>query len=382
MTSPSTMSGTKDSSITSHLPGPEEWQDPPLVAPGDCGEIKRLFRRRVGHLPPSVSYACPHPWMYRIPLYVMNPSLEEIDFRFFMQIYFVVTRDNACRYCYSTSRTALRVLGYSEEELDRFERDLDLVRRDEKRRSAFEFALRISRGQLECGSAIEALRVDGYTDTAIREIGGVAAVTALTNRLTTMLALPVNEGALATTRKWYFKLLRPLLGTLFPLVRRLGDRFESALTDQPIEGPFSRWIERVRGTPAGSLMHDVTTAWFEEESALSRRTKLLILAVVAQGLSCDELLERACGLLPADCEISETEFRTVVAHLQGDTVTDEEAQFLELARESIRYETSPFQRTTRGKTKALSRAKTLDLVGTIALSNGLARLGALASLDE
>lgn len=333
-------------------------------------------------MPASVYYACPHSWLYRIPLFVMNPSLAEIDFRFFMQIYFVVTRDNACRYCYSTSRTALRVLGYTEVEVDRLERDLDLIRRDEQRRSAFEFALRISRGHLECERSIQALRDDGYTDPAIREIGGCAALTALTNRVTTMLALPVEERALALTKTWYFTLFRPIIGWLLPSLRRLGDGFEAPLSAEELDGPFTAWIARLEGTPTGALLRDVTRTWVDESSVLALRSKLLILAVVAQGLSCEDLVDRVRALLLSECEILESEFRTVVTHLQGETITEEEERFLKVARESIRYETCPFQRTIREETMDLSRSKTLDLVGTLALSNALARLRALSSLES
>lgn len=353
----------------------------PLVESRPCTEVESLFRRRVGHIPPSAHYVCPHPWMYRVPLFAMNPKLHHVGLDYFMQIYFVITRDNACRFCYSTSRATLRVLGYSETELDRLERSLDVRGGEAARRDAFRFALRISQGQLDASSSIDSLRESGYGEEVIREIAGIGILTTVTNRVTTMLALPVKEKVLAATDTWYFKLLQPVVGRVLPLLRRLGTRSEPPLKTEDLDGPFALWLSRLEGTPVGTLLHQSTRDWLQKDSALPHRTKLLILAVVARGLSSEELVDRCCTLLPEVCEMPEPVFQDAVAHLRSEAISDAESKLLELARASIRYEAGRIQQTVRKHTRSLSRDETIDAVGAIALSNALARLRVLAPLD-
>lgn len=93
--------------------------------------------------------------------------------------------------------------------------------------------------------------------------------------------------------------------------------------------------------------------WWQANSALPRRTKLLILAVVARGLSRGALTERVESLLQEKYDLSAADFTAPVAHLRGDVLRRCEKALLPLARESTRYEAGAAQQTVREHVQGL-----------------------------
>jgi hypothetical protein len=213
-------------------------------------------------------------------------------------------------------------------------------------------------------------------------VAGIAILATLINRVATMLAIPLNEDAESFTRQWFFDFLQPVLRVLLRGWQRVGAPSAPPLDAGAVAGPFAPWSGQLRGTCVGRVVHDVTTQWVGEESALSLRTKLFVLAVVARGLGARALEERAASLLAERCGVSEQDFEAAVTHLRGDALSDRGAALLRLARESIRYEAGRVQTTVREHTRDLSRMETIDAVATLGLSNALARLRALAPLDD
>ncbi len=381
MTTASSAPDSEDVSISTTLPSADDWRNP-IVEPHESPALERLFRRRTGLAPAMVPYVAPHSWAYRPFLFLMNPELEALDAQLSSQICFVVARDNACRFCYGSFRSFLRVAGFSETELDQLEGDLYLNEEEGAEREALKFAVEISQGHLQQDASVASLRRAGYSDTAIREIGGIAGVSTLINRVATMLAIPLNEDAETLTSQWYFGLLQPAVRVLLHGWQRLATPDAPPLRDEEIDGPLAPWIRPLRGTCVGHVVNDIATQWIDRETALPLRTKLFILAVVARGLHSTALEERAGTLLGECCDVSTDEFEAVVDHLRGSVVTDHEAALLRLARESIRYEAGRIQTTVREYTGDLSRSETIDAVATLGVSNALARLRALAPLDD
>lgn len=353
-----------------------------IVDPHPSPVLDRLFRRRTGLSPAMVPYVAPHPWAYRPFLFLMNPKLEALDQHLCSQICFVVARDNACRFCYGSFRSFLRVAGYSTSELNRLEEELSLNGDHSAEHEALRFVVELSQGRLQAGTTPTDLHEAGYDETVIREIGGIAAVSTFINRVATMLAIPVNAEAESLTHQWYFELLQPVLRILLQGWQRIGTPDAPPLAAVDVDGPFSSWIERLVETCVGHVLHDLTTQWLQEETALPLRTKLFVLAVVARGLGSQALEEQAETLLIDRCNLSRQAVKAVVDHLRGRVVTEREEALLQLARESIRYEAGRIQPTVREHTQDLSRAETIDAVATLALSNALARLRALAPLDD
>jgi len=380
MTTASSASDPDDVSITSTLPSADDWRRV-IVEPHESPALEQLFRRRTGLAPVVVPYVAPHSWAYRPFLFLMNPELEEIGGQLCSQICFVVARDNACRFCYGSFRSFLRVAGYSEAELDRLEGELFLNEENSAERKALEFAVELSRGRLQQGAAVASLREAGYGKTGVREIAGIAVASTLMNRVATMLAIPLNKDAETLTSQWYFDLLQPVMRGLLRGWQYFATPDAPPLRAEAVEGPFAPWIRRLRGTCVGHVVHDIVNQWIKNESALPLRTKLFILGVVARGLHAEALEERTEMLVAECCDVSSADFEAVVDHLRGSVVTNREERLLRLARESIRYDAGRIQATARDHMQGLSRAETIDAVATLGLSNALARLRALASLD-
>jgi len=372
---------TDDVSIPSPLPTTDDWTAP-VVAPRASPALRRLFRRRAGLVPTVVPYISPHAWAHRPFLFLMRPDVQAIDRSLCSQICFVVARDNACRFCYGSFRAFLRVTGYSEGELERLEQELHLRSHTGDDRNALRFAVEISQGRLETDDRLRALVEGGCSPTAIREVAGIAVVTALANRIGTMLAVPVNTEAEHLTSQWYFDLLQPVVRTLLRGWQRIGAPPLEPLAADAIDGPFAPWIRSLRGTCVGHVVHAITRRWTEEESALSLRTKLLMLAVVARGLGGRALEERARTLLADRFGVSTDALTAAVKHLRGPAVEGPGAGLLRLARASTRYEAHSIQQMVPEHTRELSRAETIDTVATLGVCNALARLRALAPLEK
>lgn len=373
-------SESEEVSITSTLPRAEDWREP-VVRPQSSPALERLFRRRTGLAPAVVPYLAPHAWAYRPFLFLMNPDLEALDASLCSQICFVVARDNACRFCYGSFRSFLRVSGYSEAELDRLEGELHLNEADSAERRALEFAIRVSQGRLQDEPSVAPLQQAGYGPTAIREIAGIAVTATLINRVATMLAIPLNEAAESLTSQWYFDVLQPVVQALLKGWQRYATPSAQPLQADAVEGPLGPWIRRLRGTCVGNVIHDCARRWLRHDSALPLRTKLFALAVVARGLDAPALEDRAAALLDEHCDVPGPAVASVVDHLRGEAVDDRTAGILRLARKSIRYEAGRIQPTVREHTRELSRTETIDAVATLGLSNALARLRALAPLE-
>jgi alkylhydroperoxidase family enzyme len=273
------------------------------------------------------------------------------------------------------------VAGYSDAALDQLEQELHLDNSDRAHRSALHFAVEISQGRFGQGTTAATLREQGYGDTAIREIAGVAVMSTLINRLATMLAAPLGEDAEALTGTWYFDVMRPVLRLLLTGWQRTRPPLAPPLRRDDVDDPLAPWTKRLAGTNVGHHVHSMVAQWTRDESALPLRTKLLVLAVVARGLHCGALETRAVDLLVGRCELARRDATSAVSHLRGTILDDREAALLRLARESIRYEAGRIQATVRERTQPLSRAETIDAVATLGLSNALARLRALAPLN-
>jgi len=359
-----------------------DWDDP-LVEPQQSTALSRTFRRRAGLVPNVVPYLAPHPWLYHPFLFLSAPTVQHIDADLVSAICFVVARDNACRFCFGTFWSFLRMAGYTKADLDRLEGEMYLGDRDEAEEVALRLAVRVSQGRLRArdGALADELKTHGLSAPEIREVVGAAVLGTLVNRASTMLAAPVNHRLEDMTASWYFDLIQPVLGPLLSGWQRLSARVPP-LEAERVTGPFAEWTGTLEGTSIGYLLQDITNQWIHHEYALSLRTKLLMLAVVARGLATGALEETAYQLLAQRTDISREEAEATVDHLGGTVRPDKEAALLQLARAAIRYEAGHIQRAARRHTHGLSRDETIDAVASIAFTNTLARLHVLHSLDE
>jgi len=355
----------------------------PLVEPRSSEALSYKFWRRTGVRPEALPYVAPHPWLYRPFLFLLDPTLQSIDTEVMSAICFLVARDNACRFCFGNFWASLRMAGYSEADLDRLEGEMYLRDRSPAEQEALRTAVQVSRGPLQGHdqAPVALLVEEGLAPRTIREVVGAAALGTMVNRVSTMLGTPAERQMEEMTSSWYFDLIQPVVG---PLLRG----WQSLSTDTPplhpnqVRGPLARWTGTLEGTSLGTVVQSLTDQWYHHTFALPLRTKLLTLAVVAKGLHCDELEATARVLLRERTSLSEEHIRRAVNHLGGEQTSASEAHLLQLARASIRFESTHIRRAARRFTRTLSRDETIDAVASIGLANALGRLRVLFQLDD
>jgi alkylhydroperoxidase family enzyme len=110
---------------------------------------------------------------------------------------------------------------------------------------------------------------------------------------------------------------------------------------------------------------------------LTRRCKLLMLAVMARGLACDVCARDVSKALREEGLKEETLIQ-VLTHLDAPELDPVERLLVPFARETIWYEPAVIQRRARAIRDGLDSAQLLEAIGVAALANGLCRMGAMA----
>jgi len=359
-------------------PTEKEWGTP-LVDPRSAPDVEKQFRRRLGMVSGAVPYLTPHSWLYRPFLFLADPTLARLSQDLASAISFIIARDNSCRFCYSTYRTMLRLSNYSPSDLEDLETHFAARDFRDAEEWALRFAVRLSRAD-RVPQALDRLRSIGHSGTAIREMAGIAVLNVATNRIGTTLSIPVRDFE-SMADAWY---LRPWRALVWPLLRLSKAWRRNGTPDPPTEEPdglLAPWVKTLRGTPVGGLVQQLTAQWLSNEAPLSRPTKLLMLAVVARGVSADELEGTLRSALQDRHALSGEAYDDAVDHLGGAAVDEELGALLRLARASIRYDFGPIKRVARECTRGLGREGTLEAIASISLANALARLELLFPLE-
>lgn len=345
-----------------------EWEEC-LLEPRRDAQLEREARRAMGLVPPFVRLFAPCPWIARSILHgnFRRDQLVHVDLALADLIFLAVSQDNSCRYCYTAQRSILRVLGFEEERIQRLEVASSSPEADPHDRLALDFARRISRANPPPSRAERAALVGaGCADEAVKEIAYVAASTVMSNRLTTLPALPMETAE--PDRLWYVKLLRPLLARRLRSRRGQPERLRPELKS----GPYAYVTLQLDGLPAARVLREVLDQAFESP-ILPLRAKALIFAVVARGLDSGRAEDEAKGLL-ASIDLDAAGAEEVLAHLASPKLDAIEAALVPFARETIRYRSSDIQRRARKLREGLSVEQFLEVVGIVALANAVCRL--------
>lgn len=359
-------------------PTEDEWGTP-LVEPRSDPDVEQKFRRRTGMVSGAVPYVAPHPWLYRPFLFLSDPTLVHFDEEFASAVSFIIARDNSCRFCYSAFRTLLRLSNFSPSDLQELETHFaaqDFRRGEEW---GLRLAVRLSRADA-VSEALDRLRALDYSKTAIREIAGISVLNLASNRIGTMLSIPVGtlEGM---SDQWY---LRPWRSVAVPLLRlmKTWHHGQPPLDAEKVTGPLAPWVRQLRGTPVGTIIQGLVARWLDTDRPLSPMTKLLMLGVVARGVAAHDLVAHLQSRLQHEHGLDATAIDDALNHLGGAALNDQTKSLLRLARASVRYDFGPIKRVAYDCTKELGRDSTLEAVASVSLANAIARLELIAHLNE
>jgi alkylhydroperoxidase family enzyme len=169
--------------------------------------------------------------------------------------------------------------------------------------------------------------------------------------------------------RWYNRLLAPIIATkLRPRPLTQGEE----LRHEQREGPFAAFVNAFDGLPIAGRLRDVIDDALQP-SALSRRIKGLVFAVVARGIGCPLSESEATQLLLEE-GLPPAVIEHVLAHLSSSDLDPLEQAAVSLARESIWYKPAAIQRQVRSIRPLFTHTQFVELIGIGALANTICRL--------
>jgi hypothetical protein len=204
----------------------------------------------------------------------------------------------------------------------------------------------------------------------MKEIAFTAALTDFSNRAHTIAAIPAYPIENLPDRL-FVRLLRPLLGLI---VKRHRYRGRPTALDPVPPYAYGRLVETYAGSPIGAILAR-TLAEMWASPHLTRRCKLLMIAVTARGLGCEVCAPEVSEALRRE-GLKESTLAQVLTHLDAPELDDIERLLVPFARETIWYEPAPLQRRARMLRDRLSGPQFLEAIGVASLANGLCRMGA------
>ena len=345
-----------------------------LLEPRRDRTLEAFTRETQGVPNPNVAYFASVPWVARafVELHPEYGLLQRLDPEVADLVSLIVSQENSCRFCYSAFRSLLWAKGMSRDRIDRIEQDLARGDLPARTRAAISFGRMQSRsGPPAAASACETLRAAGVDDDELKEIAYAVAVTDFSNRASTIAALPTRPME-RMPEQWHMRLMRPLIGRILRSHRKRG---EPTPLDRELDFPYAHIVRAYDGSPiAPALARTLEGMW--TSGVLTRRCKLLMLAVIARGLSCAECAVEVAPALAAE-GLEGAALDAILNHLDGPELDDTERLLVPFARETIWYEPARIQRRARALKERLTEPQLVEAIGVAALGNGLCRMGAI-----
>jgi len=338
--------------------------------------LESWARKRQGVTNAAIGYFAPVPWLARalVDLHPEYGLLLRLDHGVMDLVTLVVSQENSCRFCYAAVRAMLWAQGMSRARIQRIEQDLARADLSPRALAAMAFGRSQSRsGPAGARAARDALDRGGIGADEMREIAFAAAVTDFSNRAHTIPAIPVRPIE-QMPDQLHMRLLRPLINRLLRRSRYAGQ--PTPLERKPV-APYARLVQAYAGSPIATVVvRTLEEMWASPH--LTRRCKLLMLAVVARGLACEACAPEVSEALRQE-GVTEATVTQVLTHLDAPALDPVERLLVPFARETIWYEPAPMQRRTRLLREQLSGPQLIEAIGVASLANGLCRLGAMVT---
>jgi alkylhydroperoxidase family enzyme len=250
----------------------------------------------------------------------------------------------------------------------------DLARGDlpERTAAAIAFGRSQSRsGPSEARAANDALRGAGFDADEQRELAFATAAMDFLNRVHTIPALPTRPVE-RMPEQIHLRLLRPLIGRILRSHRVAG---RATAMDRAPSQPYTRLLKAYDGSPIPPVLgRTLDDMWASPH--LTRRCKLLMLAVIARGLTCEACAAEVGTALRSE-GLGDGALARILTQLDGPELDPVERTLVPFARETIWYEPTTVQRRARGLRDRLSPPQLLEAIGVASLGNGLCRMSGM-----
>jgi alkylhydroperoxidase family enzyme len=264
----------------------------------------------------------------------------------------------------------MRISGYSDEQIRDLERDVQLA--DGVTREVVSLACKLAKSNPRpVREELAELGRYGLDPKAAAEIVFLIAGACFANRVATFLALAPERSLerSAETRMGRF------IGSIVIRAKHMKTRKVGPSAPVVDVGVLAPLIRQLPDAPIAAWFAQLVAQCFDAP-ALSRRTKLLILAVVARTLGC-HFCEEAARVDLQNSGLDPESFKRILETLSGPELTATEGRLLDWARETVRYETGMIQKRTRALAAEVGDAVLLEAVGAAAVSNTAVRLAML-----
>ncbi|MGE0434278.1 MAG: carboxymuconolactone decarboxylase family protein [Planctomycetota bacterium] len=346
----------------------------PAVPPLD--DTQRKARRRAnGYLPEFADAVATVPWVQHLLETLPALMPVHIEHRVADMVAMIVSQDSSCRYCYGTTRTLLQLSGMDTRRIRRLEENLHTADLPAQQKAALEYVRKVSRANPRPGNDdAKRLEEHGWDPKAIAELAMLASGTVLLNRITIMLAAqphPYEKFAIG----WRSWIMGPLLRLLiFNRRKRAAPVFFASEADAD-DGNFRMVLDSVDGLPGGKVLFDSLKRCMESD-VLPRRTKALVLAVIARTLQCEACVNEAAKMLERE-GFAREETDQVLDRLASPKLTPVEATMVPLARNTVRAQPSDIQPRMVQLRELVAPAQFIEFIGVAALGNALSRMTCL-----
>lgn len=348
------------------------WEACPLT-PSRDREVEAYLKREAGSVPGWSRYFWASPWFAKamIRVGIENGLLMRLDFDLVNLTALVVSQENSCRYCYAVARAMVRMLGLNEARMQDLERRLGNVELDPRTAAALHFARIVNRGHpLDGGAERAALQRTGFDDDEIRELAYVTVITGFMNRLSTAAALPPQRWESAPDNP-AIRLLRPLIALLLRRLMKHGTP-DAYVVPPSVLAPTL--IAVYQGSPIARILSEsLADLWAAE--GLNRRSKLLIIATIAQGVDC-AICRREVELLAIEEGIETATLNAIISHLDDPSLNDQDRALLIFARATLWYEPQKLQQLSRTLIAKIGERQFLEALGVATFANAYTRLTA------
>jgi len=348
--------------------------EPCLVDAQRDRALESYARRKLGMPMPNIRYFAPVPWLARamIDLHPEFGLLRHLDHSDADVIALVVSQENSCRFCHAAIRMMLWAQGLSEARIQRIEQDLSRAELPAKTLAAIAFGRAQSRvGPQGAREARQELRKAGISDEERKEIAFAVGFTDFSNRIHTIAAIPSHSFE-RMPDQIHVRLLRPLL-------KRIVQKHRFRGRETPLEAmpsyPYGGLVKAYAGSPIAPVLgRTIEEMWASPH--LTRRCKLLMLAVIARGLGCEMCVAELGGALQQE-GLDGAAVTQILTHLDAPQLDEIERLLVRFTRETIWYEPAAIQRRARALRDRLSGPQFLEAIGVASLGNGLCRMGAM-----
>src|SRR3989442_9827174 len=338
-----------------------EWGECIVPAAPVPPALQAEVRKAVGAVPGWLARLAPSPWLVRALCEIIARPFAHAPLEVCNLVALVVSQENSCRYCYGIQRAVLKIFGQRDEHIDALVRGAQVGESTSAARAALDLARRLTRANPRPGGAgFEALVRAGFSRPGAAEIVFAAAANAFTNRIGTLLVLP-PEPLESFVRSPVFRLVRPFLAWRMRPRPRAPEP-----APRPDDGPCAAVVAALDGSPAaGVLRRAIDGAWASE--VLPRRTKTLMLAVIARALGCAHG-EREAGRVPAAEGLAPRQLDEILANLGSPQLDARQARLVPFAPETVRYQPAAIQRRMPELPHGLPTVEIVQAVGVAALA--------------